>query len=296
MHSSESTTTTVNAAEGFKAYLEELQFVFLLAIFEEIFQKTELLFQILQKKTNDVQFCIKAVSECMLYIRELRSEEKYRGFIESAEHGTGLNVLTSLKRHEQKENNASSKYKQVYYEILDNIHTQMEVRFSNLEKLTFLKLGDTSKFVQYHIHFPNDAILSLMENYGTHFKKERLTTELKTIFSPFMDTYHELSLGDLIKKMIAHQTHTILSEAYKLFCLIATIPATSSSVERSFSCLKRVKTYLRNSMTQQRVNSLAYLSIEKSILCQLEQRSNWHDGIIDKYGNRKERRVNLLYQ
>ena len=33
-----------------------------------------------------------------------------------------------------------------------------------------------------------------------------------------------------------------------------TIPVTTSSSERNFSALKRVKTYLRNSMTQSRLN------------------------------------------
>jgi hypothetical protein len=42
--------------------------------------------------------------------------------------------------------------------------------------------------------------------------------------------------------------------------IIWTIPASSSSAERSFSALKRIKTYLRNTQGQER--SLAILCIE----------------------------------
>ena len=41
------------------------------------------------------------------------------------------------------------------------------------------------------------------------------------------------------------------------------IPATSCSAERSFSSLRRLKTYLRNSMGQERLSSLALLHIER---------------------------------
>jgi hypothetical protein len=44
---------------------------------------------------------------------------------------------------------------------------------------------------------------------------------------------------------------------------------TICSVERSFSCLKRVKNYLRSTLTQQKLNSLAILNIENQITRQL---------------------------
>ena len=46
------------------------------------------------------------------------------------------------------------------------------------------------------------------------------------------------------------------------FLLFVTIPVTTASDERSFSKLKLIKTYLRNSMGQERLRNLAFLSIE----------------------------------
>ena len=55
----------------------------------------------------------------------------------------------------------------------------------------------------------------------------------------------------------------MLPESAKALKILAVIPATSCSAERSFSSLRRLKTYLRNSMGQERLSSLALLHIER---------------------------------
>ena len=57
--------------------------------------------------------------------------------------------------------------------------------------------------------------------------------------------------------------------AYKI---LLTIPITVAFVERSFSKLKLLKTYLRSTMTQERLNGLAILSIESEFLKNLNYR------------------------
>lgn len=47
-------------------------------------------------------------------------------------------------------------------------------------------------------------------------------------------------------------------------------PATNCLGERSFSTLKRVKTYLRTSMGQDRLNALALLSIEAQLVQEID--------------------------
>ncbi|KAI2645900.1 putative serine/threonine-protein kinase nek3 [Labeo rohita] len=53
--------------------------------------------------------------------------------------------------------------------------------------------------------------------------------------------------------------------------VLATIGATSAGVERSFSCLKRLKSYTRNTMGQGRLSSLALLAIERTLVKSLEK-------------------------
>ena len=53
------------------------------------------------------------------------------------------------------------------------------------------------------------------------------------------------------------------------FQIALTIGTSTASVERSFSRLRRLKTYLRSTMTQQRLDSLALLYIERDLSSKL---------------------------
>jgi hypothetical protein len=57
------------------------------------------------------------------------------------------------------------------------------------------------------------------------------------------------------------------------------------TAERSLSCLKRIKTYLRSSLANERLNSLALMSIEPDLLLSLT-----YDDIIDDFANNQSRR------
>ena len=45
-------------------------------------------------------------------------------------------------------------------------------------------------------------------------------------------------------------------DLYKLVCISMTLPVTSAACERSFSCLRRLKTYLRNKSGDARTSNL----------------------------------------
>ncbi len=50
----------------------------------------------------------------------------------------------------------------------------------------------------------------------------------------------------------------------RLLILLQLLPATSATAERSFSCLRRLKTYLRTTMGQERLNSVMVLHVHQS--------------------------------
>ena len=52
----------------------------------------------------------------------------------------------------------------------------------------------------------------------------------------------------------------------ELLILLAVNPASSATAERSFSSLRRLKTWLRTTMTQQRLNSCAVCNIHRTLL------------------------------
>ena len=61
------------------------------------------------------------------------------------------------------------------------------------------------------------------------------------------------------------QSQPLLSEVVKLMKIILVMPATNATSERSFSALKRVKTYLRSTMKQSRLNHLMILHVHKEM-------------------------------
>ena len=58
----------------------------------------------------------------------------------------------------------------------------------------------------------------------------------------------------------------MFSEVDKMVCIYLTIAVTTATGERSFSSLRRIKTYLRSTMTQRRLNNamLCYVYKEKT--------------------------------
>lgn len=71
--------------------------------------------------------------------------------------------------------------------------------------------------------------------------------------------------------------------------ILFTVPVTVASAERSFSKLKLLKNYLRSSMSQERLNGLATLCIEKDKLDEINV-----DAIIDDFASRSVRRISKM--
>ncbi|CAM4654085.1 unnamed protein product [Leuciscus chuanchicus] len=68
--------------------------------------------------------------------------------------------------------------------------------------------------------------------------------------------------------------------------IAVTLPVTVASAERSFSKLKLLKTYLRSTMSQERLNGLSLMSINQEVSNKIE-----FDDTINKFAIRKSRRV-----
>jgi hypothetical protein len=67
--------------------------------------------------------------------------------------------------------------------------------------------------------------------------------------------------------------------------ILFTLPVTVASAERSFSKLKLLKNYLRSTMSQERLNDLATLCIEKKLLDEINVNK-----IIDEFASKNVRR------
>ena len=68
-------------------------------------------------------------------------------------------------------------------------------------------------------------------------------------------------LADILKT--SPLTLAMFSEVHKLVRIFLTIPVTTATAERSFSALRRLKTYLRSTMTQEKLNNVVLLHCHK---------------------------------
>ena len=75
----------------------------------------------------------------------------------------------------------------------------------------------------------------------------------------------EAVLSDVLLYMrgMTNRERLLLSEVVKVLMLVLVMPVTNSPSERLFSTLQRIKTYLRSTMRQDRLNDLMILHVHK---------------------------------
>ena len=74
--------------------------------------------------------------------------------------------------------------------------------------------------------------------------------------------------------------------------IAVTLPVSTASNERFFSCLKRVKTYVRSSIIgDERLGNLMLISVEKAFIRGVDKNI-----LVDKFGKKKERRYPVVHR
>ena len=80
-------------------------------------------------------------------------------------------------------------------------------------------------------------------------------------------------------------------DAVRFFQLVLTLPVSSAQADRSFSSMKRVKNYLRSTISQQRLTNLCLLSIERELSDTLLSDLS---PLVDEFSKIKDRKLNLV--
>lgn len=141
----------------------------------------------------------------------------------------------------------------------------------------------------------NPGIFRGLINFSSELdsvEEKKLHTELSTIYSTeeFRNISGAVSLMEFFRD---NNLCSTFSESVKLLNVIITIPMTTCEAERSFSTLKRIKTFLRNTMSEERLCALAMLSIERDFILKMR---DFNERVIEKFVTGKERRVDFLYK
>ena len=113
----------------------------------------------------------------------------------------------------------------------------------------------------------DDEFTFVSEHYSCDLDTANLRIQLQTLATNF-PSHQDISLGNVVKyfQNLTNRRKSLYSEVIKLVKLILVMPASNATSERSFSALRRLKTYLRTTMSQCRLNNLMVLHVHRDIV------------------------------
>ncbi|KAI4466306.1 hat family c-terminal dimerization region [Holotrichia oblita] len=261
---------TINQAIGLKGFLQNEDFIFWLNFFHLIMPHCEILSNELQKRSIDILSVKNYIDSFKSSIQAIR--DKILNDLSSSEMST-ISSNTTIKRSRKNEDSK----RRVALEVCDIIISEMHHRFSFSDHLVISQLFYSDQFENYKNNFP-DNILNLVKKDYPSINFLKLKSELQVIYDrpDFRGSSGAVSLFQLFMNNNLSET---FSETVNLLTLLCTLPMPTVERERCFSTLNRIKTFLRNTMGQDRLSALAMLSIEKSFIkgiCDYnEQRVIW---------------------
>jgi hAT family C-terminal dimerisation region len=230
----------------------------------------------MQKSDNDLSVALALVDDVVAEINKIREapDSSFKDvYDEACQKATNFNFDIKKPRTTSKQTLRSNvpadsveQYfmRAIFIPFIDQMLSQLHERFTrhrNILKdfLTLLPNGKEAptanatkdfcrlcEFYERDLQSTNPAILNA--EFNLWYKKFETITPCKNVIDA-------ISLCD----------KEIYPNIYNLLKIFATLPVTTCVSERSFSSLRLLKTYLRSTMTQTRLNGLALLYIHRDI-------------------------------
>ena len=267
------------------------EFTVALEILASVLEVTKPLSVRLQETGQDIHNASDSVRDCETALQEMRSNHNFTKIFQAAEqqYGQTIEVPRRNSRQVHRENhpaeNAEEFYRRsMFYPYLDICLEQLRERFSAQSATAY-------------------ALSSLLPSYVVDADMSKLKASVH-MYDCFIPDINKCFPAELIrwkaywtrqpeeqrpKKILQALKSAKLIRAYPiietLLQIFATLPVTTACGERSFSALKYIKTYLRSSMKEDRLDALAHLYINKDIRLDRDQ-------VIDQFA-KSNRRLNL---
>ncbi|CAH2256019.1 zinc finger MYM-type 1-like [Pelobates cultripes] len=276
-------------AVGLKNYFSSFKAVILATFWVKVLQCFEDRNKIIQSRSISPEIGaenIKALSAEMQLLRE-----RWLSLLSEAKHVAGnLEIPTVLKtqrsrqRQKKQHTELGSEDQEseeefnvnVFSVALDSVISELNQQFNSMENVCslfapILKLRTIS----------DEELVTSTENLISKYPEDltvSLLSEIQHLRKVFDATFAS-SLGplDLLKSIYKLQLEGIFGEVCIALRIFATLPLSVAEGERAFSKLSLIKNYLRSTMSENRLNSLAILSIEH----ELARTLNFKDLITD---------------
>ncbi|XP_049892032.1 zinc finger MYM-type protein 1-like [Epinephelus moara] len=282
---------------GLLSKLSRLSPVYLLVMFRSMLSTTEGLHVYLQKDSVDLAQATVFKDAVQETLKSMRTDEMAdKLFNEAKTICAANNIPQSLtgRRHKQRrmedftvestlgarvQLGTEDQLKQcLFYPCLDRMLAELNSWFSDVG--AGLTKGIQACNPASDNFFYEDSLDLIATHYKMSVKKEEILVAKQFITRQ----KREGAVSDMgsIYKLLHPDMFPTLSPVLQA---ALTIPVSSCTCERSFSVLRRLHTWLRRTMGQDRLHHLAMLAIEKDVLCGLD-----HGDVIDRFAQATPRR------
>ena len=299
--SSHGTDDCSRRASGVLAVMDKFSTYFGLKLCFLIFSMIEELSVTLQSINTTVNDCYYSVDLCIRALERTRTDENFRSFFhsvrEEAANKCDPPVLPRRRQFPRRIDGgapqhvfatAEDLYRKEYFEAIDCVKGELERRFCQ-ENFLFVR-NIEAMLISSANGMPCTLPPRFKDIYDKDIDIQKLSLQLqllpdaiKSSTSKIKEVTRIQTICDVLNDQPG--VKNLLTEVHKLLRITYTIPVTTASAERSFSALKRIKTYLRNSMTQQRLNHCMLLHIHREQTEQLDLTD-----IAKEFVSRNERR------
>ncbi|XP_022024719.1 uncharacterized protein LOC110925056 [Helianthus annuus] len=268
----------ISEAKSLEGYeLGDFEFLAQIVIWFELLSKVNVVSKRLQAKDVVLDVAIDEVDKLIKFFKNYREVGFSKALDEAREIANEIGV------------NAEFRKKRVIY------RKKQFDESSSVEEVTFSPEEDFR--VNYFLSIVDQAIFSLETRFEQYQKFEKI---FGFLFPKKLKTLDEAKLKECCYRLedalkyggksdIDAKEFTTYPYAIIAYKVLLTISVTVASAERSFSKLKLLKTYLRSTMSQERLNGLATISIESEILDTMDYKE-----LIESFASKNARRTTLF--
>ena len=269
-------TESCRLAESLMTSITKFQFLIAYVVTKQCFQYTKGLTISLQKRAKDICQAYDEVDSIIAALSEVRStiDVKHKEWFDAAV-ALGQTVdapppqLPRCCSRQTAQNNTPGETPDIYYKrtisipFLDELISHLNSRFSEIQKKAIMGMRIVSSVFMDDSQLPASNIQEVLEYYHEDLPSPScLDTELHLWRSKWRS--FSQPLPDTPAATLGFGNENIFPNIHCLLRLVCTIPVTSCECERSVSILRRLKTYLRSTMGQDRLSGLALMHMQWS--------------------------------
>lgn len=157
-------------------------------------------------------------------------------------------------------------YRSVWFDALDNVISGLQDRVSSKAISVLSAIEDLLLSAWSNSEVPAKSLECVVNHFGDDLNESRLGAQLRVLenlkdITGGPNPSHKVTVKHIIDSISETDVKTMIPEVVKLCRLYIVHPATTATAERSFSTLRRLKSYLRGTMSQSRLNSLLILTM-----------------------------------